>query len=580
MAYLYKKLAAKTHPFGDGNILLFSCGLLTGSSAPAASRLHVNALSPLTGILGSSNIGGYAGAWLRSCGIQSIVVKGRSVRPVLLYVDEEKGRLIDASPYWGLDSFRTQEKIEADFRDQKIKILTIGPAGENLVRFACIMSQRDHAAGRTGMGAVMGSKKLKAIVIAKGKKKPFSSSAETREAVTSYVKKIRKSAEYETFSKYGSSGYVKWADDMGIVGTRNYATSRFEFIDKIDARRLDSNVVRRSGCFHCPVQCKADLFLSSADTVERKATRPEFEPMLNLGAKCGLDNLETIVRLDNLCSRLGLDSTSAASAVAFAMKLFEEEILSIEDAGGLSLNWGNGEAMEKLLRLIALGEGLGGILGQGVRRAAIQIGKGSDRHAAHVKGLETTAYHPGAIFGTALGYAISSRGGDYNNIYASLEYTWDKKKAEKAFGSQESVSIQSTSGKGQLIRRAVLVNIALDSLGICKVPALSLLGRFDLQDEADLASAIVGTPISADDLFQTADRIATLERLFNLRHSIQEDDHRLPPLFYASVDSRLTPDKLDTMVQDFYRAMEWDPFGSPNKRKVEEAIESLSGLSG
>jgi len=284
------------------------------------------------------------------------------------------------------------------------------------------------------------------------------------------------------------------------------------------------------------------------------------------------------VRLDNLCSRLGLDSTSAASVIAFAMQLYAKGILSDKETGGLDLTWGNGKTMETLVRQMAQCEGLGEILAQGVRKAAEIIGRGAGRYAAHVKGLETTAYHPGAIFGTALGYAISSRGGDYNNIYASLEYTWEKEKAAMAFGSQEAVSIRSVGGKGELVRRAVLVNIALDSLGLCKVPALSLLGKFDLQDEADLASAILDTHMTAEELFRTADRIATLERLFNLRHEPGEKDHRLPALFYDSPDSCLTPEKLDRMVQDFYRAMAWDQNGRPTRKKSEPALERLKDL--
>jgi len=576
VSYLYKHLGADTDPMAADNILLVSCGFLTGSSAPAAARMHLNALSPLTGRLGSSNIGGYAGPWLRSCGIQSIIIRGCSQRPVLLFIDDRQPRLVDAAAYWGYDCFQAQQRITADFPGKKIKILTIGPAGENRARFACIMSGRDHAAGRTGLGAVMGSKQLKAIVIAKGKRKPFAYPSAVRKAISAYGERIRKSKEYATFSKYGSSGYVQWADQMGIVGTRNYQTTRFEEIDKIDGRQLDPYVVRHSGCFRCPVQCKADLKFSASRLCDGPATRPEFEPMLNLGAKCGLADVEAIVRLDNLCSRLGLDSTSAATAMAFAMHLYERKILGLADTGGLELTWGNGGVMEDLLGQMARGEGLGRILGQGVREAARIIGKGAEAYAAHVNGLETTAYHPGAIFGTALGYAVSSRGGDYNNVYASLEYTWPAEKAAEIFGSAEAVAIHATGGKGALVRRAVLVNLALDSLGLCKVPALSLLGTFDLVEEAALAAAISQTPISAQDLFETADRIATLERLFNLRHSPGNSGPRFPPLFYQSPYTHLTPGQLAGMVQDFYQAMGWDSRGRPHNQKIEKALELIS----
>ena len=301
-----------------------------------------------------------------------------------------------------------------------------------------------------------------------------------------------------------------------------------------------------------------------------RRTRPEFEPMINLGAKCGVSDLETIVRLDNLCSRLGLDSTSTASAIAFAMDLYEREILTRQDTGGLDLSWGNGDAMEVLIRQMAACEGFGKILAQGVRRAAAMIGNGADNYAAHVKGLELTAYHPGAILGTALGYAVSSRGGDYNNVYACIEYGWSKDKATKEFGTPDAVDIRKAGGKGRLIRRSVLVNIILDCLGLCKVPALSLLGAFDLNYEAELATTLTQRRISAKDLFRAGERIAALERLFNLRHSPANSVDGLPSMFFKRENQPLTPESLSRMIGEFYEAMEWDETGRPTDDKLNE----------
>ncbi|MBU1695986.1 MAG: aldehyde ferredoxin oxidoreductase, partial [Proteobacteria bacterium] len=420
--YLYHHLSSGTDPLAPENILMLSCGLLTGSSAPTSSRLHINALSPLTGILGSSNIGGYAGAFLRSCNIASIIITGKSRKPVYLYIDSNGARLEDASHLWGHDTFETQEMIKRSHNDKKLKILTIGPGGESKVRFGAIISEKDHAAGRTGMGSVMGSKNLKAIVISKGSHKHFHAITPLqKKAVNAYVSEIKKAPEFGFFSKYGSSGYVKWVNDMGIMGRKNYGKIGTEQIEKIDTRQLDKNIVRSSGCFRCPVQCKADLKLEGSEK-ETLFTRPEFEPVLNLGPKCGLEDLTQIIKLDNLCSRLGVDSTSAASVIAFAMDLFEKKLLPENLLGDLDLSWGNAETMEKLIYQMVEGKGLGKILSQGVRKAAELIGNGASTYAAHIKGLELTAYHPAAIMGTALGYAVSSRGGDYNNVYASLEY--------------------------------------------------------------------------------------------------------------------------------------------------------------
>jgi aldehyde:ferredoxin oxidoreductase len=200
-----------------------------------------------------------------------------------------------------------------------------------------------------------------------------------------------------------------------------------------------------------------------------------------------------------------------------------------------------------------------------VRRAAETIGKGAHRYAAHVKGLELTAYHPAAMLGSALGYAVSSRGGDYNNVYASLEHRWPAEKGTAAFGSAESVDRHRPSGKGYLVRRAVLVNIIVDSLGLCKVPTLSLLGTFDLENEAVLASAITGLSFYADDLFRIGDRVAAMERLFNLKHAPDMDEDRLPEMFFREGDSVLTPAVLQQMLIEFYTAMGWDENGRPSK---------------
>jgi aldehyde:ferredoxin oxidoreductase len=565
VAYLFDRISEEIDPLGKDNCLLFSCGLLTGTAAPASSRLHINAVSPLTGLLGSSNIGGQAGSWLRACGLQSIIVRGRSNNPVYLYIEEGRAEIRDARFLKGLDTFQTQETIKDVLGNRQLTCLVIGPAGENLARFACIISGRDHAAGRTGMGAVMGSKNLKAIVISKGGKRKLPvKKSKTRDAVRQYVKKIKASPDFKTFAQYGGAGYVKWADDMGIMPTRNYQENRFPQVDSIDGRRLEAFKLKSSGCYNCPIQCKAVLSFDRKKDPKKTATRPEFEPMLNIGAKCGLDDLEAIVSLDNLCSRLGIDSTSAATTMAFAMDLYARGILTRKDTHGLDLTWGNAQVMETLITQMAFAEGFGALLSKGVRQAARVIGKGADQYAAHVKGLELSAYHPGSIMGTALGYAISSRGGDYNNVYASLEYRWSKEQASKRFGSPEAVDIHATRGKGKLIRRAVLVNIVLDSLGLCKVPVLSMIGTFDLKGEAELASALTGLTVTADALFAVGDRIASMERYFNLRQSPGMDRDSLPPMFMNQPGSNMSLETLDTMIKEYYTAMGWDEHGNPD----------------
>jgi len=572
--YLYHHLPAGTDPLAPENILLISCGLLTGSSAPASARLHVNTLSPLTGILGSSNIGGYAGAWLRSCDIASVIITGKAQKPVCLYIDSDGARLEDASHLWGRDAFETQDIINQDIinqdiikqahKNKKIKILTIGPGGENNVRFAAIMSERDHAAGRTGMGAVMGSKNLKAIVISKGRHKHFPAiTHQQKKAVKAYAYLIKNSSEFDFFSKYGGAGYVKWVNDFGIMGSKNYSKIGIGHIDKIDGRQLEKNIVRSSGCFRCPVQCKAHLKLDGMGADEF-STRPEFEPMINLGPKCGLDDLNRIIKLDNLCNRLGVDSTSAAGVIAFAMDLFEKKLLPDDLVADLDLSWGNAATMEKLLYQIVEGKDIGKVLRLGVRKAAELIGNGASEHAAHVKGLELTAYHPAAIMGTALGYAVSSRGGDYNNVYASLEYSWTEAEAKNEFGTEEAVNIKSVKAKGRLIKKAAITNIIVDCLGLCKVAVLSFLRSFNLENEVKLINGLTGLGVSNTDLFDAGEKIAALEKLFNIRHANEDIEDKLPEMFInKDSDQGLTRQNFETMLQEYYNAMGWDENGVP-----------------
>jgi aldehyde:ferredoxin oxidoreductase len=564
VAYLFTHLPLKIDPLSPQNILIFSCGLLAGTRAPASARLHINAVSPLTGLIGSSNIGGYAGAWLRSCDIQSLIIQGRAAEPVYICLSKGSVEIREADFLKGRDTFETQETLQKHLKNDKLKILSIGPGGENLARFACIVSGRDHVAGRTGMGAVMGAKNLKAIAIARGQSNSRKSrTPDAALAVRRYVEKIKASPDFKTFSQYGGAGYVKWADEMGVLATRNYRENRFEDVDKINGRLLKKNTVKSGGCYNCPIQCKAVLQFKKERGVVENAYRPEFEPMCNLGPKCGLNDLEAIVHLDNLCTRLGLDSTSAATAIAFAMDLFDRKILTLEETGTLDLSWGNKDSMETLIQQMAHANKLGAILSRGVRQAARTIGKGADRYAMHVHGLELTAYHPSHIMGTALGYVVSSRGGDYNNVYASLEYRWSREKAIKEFGTDQSLDIHDISGKGPLLKRAVIVNIVLDCLGICKVPALSLLASFDLEEEAQLAAALIATAISPEILFYAGERIAAMEQLFNLRHAPEKMDVKFPQEVMDQENSMLTAENLQYMLKTYYDAMGWDDAGYP-----------------
>ena len=561
---LRESVAPGTDPLGAENVLIFSCGLLAATPAPGSSRLHLCALSPLTGILGSSNVGGPFADRLRSCGIQALVVAGCAPSPSILVVGRQGAAIMEAGPLWGTDTWQAETMLRQRFPEGRVAVLTIGPAGENRVPMACIVSDRDHAAGRTGLGAVMGAKNVKAVVVCGVQKRRPERTEVQKKAVAAYVRRIRQSREYAFFSRYGGAGYTVWCSDERFAPGYHYRSPRFAAADRIDGRRLEADRLRSRGCPRCPVRCKAELRRAGRPA----GFRPEFESMVNLGAKCGLSDLDALVRLDNLCTRLGLDIISAATAIAFAMELSEKRLLPLSMSGGAIFGWGDAAAMDRLIRQMAAARGVGRMLGAGVRSAAEQIGPEARQLACHVKGLELSAYHPGYLLGTALGYAVSSRGGDFNNIYAAMEYSCSAAQGERMFGTPLSVDRRSIQGKGALIRHASMLTCALDALGLCKVPALSLIGDCDLESEADLARALTGMALDAADLLEAGERIVNIERLFNLEHGLDpERDDRLPERFYTAADADegpfLTPDGFSAMLQDYYAAMGWNRRGHP-----------------
>jgi aldehyde:ferredoxin oxidoreductase len=543
--------------------------------------LHINALSPLTHILGSSNIGGGFGVSLRLCNIQQLIIRGQAARPVYLWIDGDSVEIRNAKSLWGNDTWETEKLLKNRLGTEKLKILAIGPGGENGCGFGCIITDRDHAAGRTGMGTVMGSKNLKAIVVKAPKSRiVFRPKNDTHEAIKRYLWQMKYAPEFKNMKAHGGAGYVDWADELGILGTRNYRDYHFEDVERIDGKLLQENIARKHGCPRCPVQCKAELKFSTGRLKGKKAVRPEFEPMLALGAKCGLNDLQTLVYLDNLCTRLGMDSISAGTVIAFAMDLFERGILTTSDTGGLDLKWGDGEVMEKLIRQMAYGKGFGKVLAKGVRQAAQIIGRGAENYAAHIKGLEMAGYHPYSMMGTALGYSVSSRGADFSDIYATLEYKWLPEKATKIFGTPVSSDPRSIQGKAQLVRRSMIVGSVLDCLGLCKVPALCLICTYDLVGEAELVSALSGRTVNVNELFLAGERIVNLERLFNQQHGAGILNDRLPNMFFEKeYNAGIAPSKpaewMEPMKQEFYDIMGWDDTGHPTAEKL--AVLGLGG---
>jgi aldehyde:ferredoxin oxidoreductase len=468
-----------------------------------------------------------------------------------------------------LDTRQTDSAVKALVGDEKAEILTIGTAGENLVRYACIMAGVDHSAGHTGMGAVMGSKRLKAISVS-STRRAEKSSTEAMLAVREYVKSIRDSvSRYRDYSQLGSSGDVLELNEMGLLGTRNYRSMQLEGAERIDGRNLKSYVVRNITCPRCVVHCKAEVELKEGKHKGFRGGRPEYETVIDLGALCGLTDPEALMYLSNLCNILGLDTISTGSVIAFAMDLYDRKILSIEQTDGIDLTWGNADAMEQVMNRIAARQGIGDILADGVFRAAPRIGKGAEKYAYHVKGVELYGSDPRGMMGTALSYAVSMRGGDFTSVYPVPEFRYTEERAENEFGTRQAADRLATGGKGALVRYCLVVSSIIDSIGICKVPALTIAGNYDLEKETRLIGALTGLDLTKERLLYIGERIVNMEKLFNLRFGATSDLDTLPEKFLddpiGEGPSKGAKVDLKPMVQDFYERMGWDERGVPRR---------------
>ncbi len=580
---LARYVDAETDPLGPANPLIFSGGLLTGADAPSSSRLHAGARSPLTGLLGSSNVGGHAGAALRAAGVQSLVLLGRAAEPSCLWLGPDGAvELRPAGDLWGQETRPTATALGAS---PTRRIMLIGPAGENQVRYACILTDSRHAAGRTGLGAVMGSKNLKAIVIEAGGHGPRAEAPAQRAAIRAYAEGIRAAPRYATYSRYSNSAFVNWANESGILATHNYRQTHFAGAAQIDGERLMPYVTRARTCHKCPVHCKAEIEIHDGPYAGVRGERPDIEPIMGLGSKCGVDDPEAVLYLYNLTGDLGLDSISTAGVLAFGMELFERGILTLADTAGVELTWGNVAAMATMMRRIAGREGLGDVLAEGTRRAAQIIGRGAEAYALHSKGMELTGYDPRGGLGTALGYAVSTRGGDFTSVYPVAEYRLSPEEGRAWFGDERAVNRLLVEGKGRLVRRSMLVSAAIDALGLCKVPALSVVNDFTLEREAALTAAVAGWEgLSAAELATAGERIVTLEKLLNLRLGAGRADDDLPDRFTEERVPDAGPTQgmtvnIQPLVRDFYAAMQWDDQGVPTPRKLAELeLEDLTGL--
>ena len=511
--YLLKELKPKSNPLWPENILIFAGSVISGTPAAGLSRFSVAAKSPLTNGFGEAEAGGWWIPELKFAGFDAIVIRGKAQRPVYLWIHDGEAQIRDASQLWGKFSKEAEEEIRRELGDSRIRIALIGPAGEKLVKVACILNELKHANGRTGLGAVMGSKNLKAIAV-RGKKRM---EVADDESVKRLTKKLKDTYEEPHFSlgNLGTSRVTTILSQQGILPTFNFREGSFAEADAISGETMSRTILAQRGtCYGCFIRCKREVQVGEPYFVDPIYGGPEYETVAAFGSMCGIGDLKAISKANQLCNAYGLDTISTGSLIAFSMECYEKGILTKGDTGGLDLRLGNVEAMMRMVEMIAKREGLGDILAEGISPAAEKFGKGAEQSAMHVKGMSVPFHEPRGKVGVGLGYAVSATGPDH------MEYPHDPFWATEAgisllrpFGIFDTVDIFDIGPRK--VRIFIYLQQywnLLNSLGVCMFTAKPF-GPQTPNGIVDYVKAVTGWETSLFDLLKAGERHANMARI-------------------------------------------------------------------
>jgi aldehyde:ferredoxin oxidoreductase len=594
---LYDELTPQTDPLGSESVVWIIGGPMTGTVAPSSGRLSVVNKSAMNGLFGHSNTGGKFGARLKHAGLDGVVLRGTSENPVYLLVQPDGIEFRNASHLWGQDIWETEDQIGTELNDpglKRIKIMAIGPAGEKQVRFACPINERYHAAARGGAGAVLGSKKIKAIVVDSKNAPPFVS-RDFQNAAARATKKIRDNTSCQNYRRYGSSNVSDYWDEIGCFSGKNYQFGTLpRWRETRGTEQMKSFVTRSEGsCYRCPMPCFNQVEVKEGKYQGLKITSGTFvQAVIAFGAKCGLESLPAIWKCKEICHRLGMDFDSASGVIAFAMELFEKQLLTLNDTDGLPLTWGNETAVMKLLWQIAHRQGLGEVLAKGSVRASKELGPGTAPYVMAIKGLEMISSDVrSAPRGWSLGSLTNSRGGDNlpgshmkGDSLPALRLLQPDNRAEWEAFSDEFVSEldmfenikTAIYGKPPLVnpftyRGKAMMNrwfedllYGVSALGLCTFPADKLaLGPTTY---ADLLSAYLGEEITPQEYMEIGDRIFNIQRLFVIREGIGRKDDTWPDRFFkeklpkgpAQGGEVVSRETIERVLDEYYDARGWE----------------------
>jgi len=558
---LFDEIPAGTDPLSTENILMFLTGPLTGINAPATNRFTVVSKSPLTGTVGGCSAGGHFGADLKSAGTDVLLIEGKSQSPCYILIGNNKAEILNATNLWGKNTAETTDYL-LSISDLKAGIACIGPAGEKQVLMATIMNEKNHAAGRGGLGAVMGSKKLKAVVVNGDNKTPVKDQAMVENAIKKWRTFIGEAPlTKDILKEYGTPALVKVINHYGTFPARNFNEGVFNDAESISGETFkELYFVARKPCSGCPIACAR-----ITQTPEREGKGPEFETIWSFGALCGVNDLESVIHANYNCNEAGIDTISAGNAIACAMELSEKGYLTSEARDqilgllGHDLKFGDARAIVRLSEAMGKSEGFGEILGLGAWRMAEKFGH--PEIAMHVKGLELPAYDPRGLHGMSITLATNNRGGCHLRSYLV---------STEALSTPFGINRFSSDGKAGLAMLYQDLTATIDSMVACLFTSFALSP--DLY--ARLVGSVMDIELTGKDLLKTGERIWTIEKLFNLREGKTRADDTLPARLlnepFKSGLSKGYKIEFQSLLDEYYKVRGWDRNGIPGEKKLAE----------
>ncbi len=567
--YLLKETDANTEPLSPDNKVIFAAGPLTGSPLAGTGRSSVGTISPLTGGYGDSEAGGYWGAELKRAGYSAIIIEGRASSPVYLAIKDETVEFRDAQHIWGAKTTDAEDIIKGEMGDTRARVCQIGIAGERRLPYACVVHDLTHFAGRTGTGAVLGSKNLRAIAVRGTRGVEMADSAKIKELSGWMGENYKKLAWM--YNHLGTPGVVMPLQSMGGLPTRNFQEGTFEGAEKISGETMRETILKgQHTCYACPIRCKRVVATGEPYNVDPRYGGPEYETLGALGSVCGVDDLEAICKGNELCNMYGLDTISTGVCIAFAMECYKEGILTREDTGGLDLEFGNAAAMLEMIEQIVQQKGLGKILSRGVKEAAELIGRGSEKYAMHVKGQEVPMHEPRLKMGLGIGYAVSPTGADHcHNLHDTA--------FEKSIDAISSLGILEPLPASTLEPRKVRMFTYMSTwrhLGNCALYCIFV--PWKPNQVVEMVQAVTGWDASLWELMKVGERAAALTRLFNLRRGFTAEDDILKKRFHQAFTTgplegvNLEEEALQEAIRLHYGMLGWDVQGVPTEGKLHE----------